>query len=38
MLIYKLFLTTMKVNGTQDLLGYKHSSKYLPLCLAAKIN
>ncbi len=38
MLIYKLFFTTMEVNGTQDLLGYKHSSKYLPLCSAAKRN
>ncbi len=38
MLIYKLFLTTMEVNGTQDFLGYKLSSKYLPLCPAAKIN
>jgi len=28
----------MVVNGGKDLLGYKHSSKYLPLCSAEQIN
>jgi len=35
---HSIIFSTIEVNGAPDLLGYIHSSNYLPLCSAEKIN